>query len=140
MFELMPFENDNNLLRSFDNFEKHFFRELNRSAMGFRCDIQDKGDHYLLEAELPGFEKKDIKVGVENGMITIRAEHTEEKEHKDAKNFVRKERRYGRFERSFDASGIRTDDISCQYQDGILSVTLPKREREEPPVKWITIQ
>ena len=57
MFELMPFGfEDNSLLKSFDNFEKHFMREMNRSMSGFRTDIEDKGDHYLLEAELPGFD------------------------------------------------------------------------------------
>ena len=69
MFDLIPFEfDDGGLMRSFDNFEKHFFREMNKSMNGFRTDIEDKGDHYLLEAELPGFDKKDIRVELEDGL------------------------------------------------------------------------
>ena len=57
MFDLMPFDSERGLLRSFDQFEKNFFREMDRTFGGFKTDIQDKGDRYVMEAELPGFEK-----------------------------------------------------------------------------------
>ena len=78
MFDLMPFGYERSLLDSFDNFEKEFFKGMNRSLASFRTDIQDKGDHYVLEAELPGFAKEDIhidldaiKAGYENGVLTL---------------------------------------------------------------------
>ena len=85
MFDLMPFGYERSLLDSFDNFEKEFFKGMNRSLASFRTDIQDKGDHYVLEAELPGFAKEDIHIDLDDNYLTIRAEHKEEKENKDEK-------------------------------------------------------
>lgn len=79
MFDLMPFGYERSLLDSFDNFEKEFFKGMNRSLASFRTDIQDKGDHYVLEAELPGFAKEDIHIDLDDNYLTIRAEHKEEK-------------------------------------------------------------
>lgn len=141
MFELMPFGfEENNLLRSFDNFEKHFMKEMSRSMSGFRTDIEDKGDHYLLEAELPGFEKEDIRVHVDGDYLTIHAEHSEEKEEKQKKNFVRRERHYGCYERSFGIGGVCADGIRGEYKNGVLKLELPKAAPEKPPVKQIEIQ
>ena len=112
MFDLMPFGYERSLLDSFDNFEKEFFKGMNRSLASFRTDIQDKGDHYVLEAELPGFAKEDIHIDLDENYLTIRAEHKAEKEEKDEKKaFVRQERYYGAYERRFDVSGIDVDAI-----------------------------
>ena len=141
MFELMPFGfEDNSLLKSFDNFEKHFMREMNRSMSGFRTDIEDKGDHYLLEAELPGFDKEDIRVHVDGDYLTIHAEHTAEKEEKGQKNYVRRERHYGCYERSFGIGGIRADGIHGTYKNGVLKLELPKAEPERPAARQIEIE
>ena len=124
MFDLIPFEfDDGGLMRSFDNFEKHFFREMNKSMNGFRTDIEDKGDHYLLEAELPGFDKKDIRVELEDGWLTVHAEHTEDKEEKSEKTYVRK-----------------ADAIKGEYKDGVLKLTLPKAAPAKPAPRQIDIQ
>lgn len=141
MFDLIPFEfDDGGLMRSFDNFEKHFFREMNKSMNGFRTDIEDKGDHYLLEAELPGFDKKDIRVELEDGWLTVHAEHTEDKEEKSEKTYVRKERRYGCYERRFSCDGIQADAIKGEYKDGVLKLTLPKATPAKPTPRQIDIQ
>ena len=58
MFDLMPFGYERSLLDSFDNFEKEFFKGMNRSLASFRTDIQDKGDHYVLEASCRALPKK----------------------------------------------------------------------------------
>ena len=84
MFELMPFgRQERNLFRYLDNMEKSFFGDMGEGIAQFRTDILDKGDHYLLEAELPGFAKEDIKIDLENGYLNIHAEHKEEKEEKE---------------------------------------------------------
>ena len=81
MFDLMPFgRNDNNLFNYLDNVEKNFFSGFNTSQ--FRTDILDKDDHYELQAELPGFQKEDIHIDVENDTLTISAEHNDEVEEK----------------------------------------------------------
>ena len=84
MFDLMPFgRENNNLFHYFDNMERNFFSGAFDNAHQFRCDIQDKGDHYLLEAELPGFSKEEIKLDLQGDNLTITAEHREEVSQKD---------------------------------------------------------
>ena len=141
MFDLMPFGYERSLLDSFDNFEKEFFKGMNRSLASFRTDIQDKGDHYVLEAELPGFAKEDIHIDLDDNYLTIRAEHKEEKENKDEKKaFVRQERYYGAYERRFDVSGIDVDAIKAGYENGVLTLELPKAPEIKPEVKKLEIQ
>ena len=65
MFGMLPFErSDDNLFDTFDNFTRNFFRGSNASLPAFRTDIRDAGDKFVLEAELPGFDKGDIKLDV----------------------------------------------------------------------------
>ena len=141
MFDLMPFgsNNTNDIFHYLDNFEKNFFSGLTNTSQ-FRTDILDKGDRYLLQAELPGFEKDDIKIDLNNDLLTISAEHNESEEQTD-KNFIRRERRYGSFSRSFDISNIKAEEISAEYKNGILNLTLPKKqENPAPPNRRIEIQ
>ena len=106
MFDIMPFRhNENNLFRYLDEMERNFFNNSLDSASQFRTDIIDRGNAYALQAELPGFDKDDIHISIDNDMLTIQAEHKEEKEEKKD-DFVRRERRYGSFSRSFDISNI----------------------------------
>lgn len=108
MFGMIPFDRrDDNLFDLFDNFEKKFFGNTNASLPAFRTDIRDQGDKFLLEAELPGFQKEDISLELKEGILTIKAEHKENQDQKDDKgNYIRRERRYGSFSRTFDVSGI----------------------------------
>lgn len=128
MFDLIPFgRNERNLFQYLDNMEKNLFDGLDSRVSRFRTDILDKGDRYVLEAELPGFKKEDIQLDLEGDILTIRAEHTEEKEEKDEKKqYVRRERRYGSFSRSFDVSGIQAEQIAASYENGVLKLDLPK--------------
>ncbi len=138
MFDLMPFgRNDNNLFNYLDNVEKNFFSGFNTSQ--FRTDILDKDDHYELQAELPGFQKEDIHIDVENDTLTISAEHNDEVEEKKG-SYVRRERKYGSFSRSFDVSGIKADGISAEYRNGVLTLTLPKKNPELPATRKIDIK
>ena len=141
MFDLMPFGYERSLLDSFDNFEKEFFKGMNRSLASFRTDIQDKGDKYVLEAELPGFAKGDIHIDLDDNYLPIRAEHKEDKEEKDEKKaYVRQERYYGAYERRFDVTGIDVDAIKAGYENGVLKLELPKAPEIKPEVKKIEIQ
>ncbi len=140
MFNLMPFERrqHNELRRLFDDFEKNFFG-LSDNFAGFSTDIVDQGDAYLLKADLPGFEKDEITVNIDDDRLTIRAERNEEREEKNA-NFVRRERSYGSFYRSFDISGIRSQDITAEYKNGVLSLRLPKDQSRTERSRRIDIQ
>ena len=141
MFGMIPFEHtDRDLYRSFDNFARDFFGSSNASLPAFRTDIQDKGESYLLEADLPGFKKEDIALDLKDNILTISAAHQEQSEDKDEKGtYVRRERRYGSFQRSFDVTGIDAAAISAAYEDGVLKLTLPKEQPTVPPTRRIEI-
>ena len=128
MFGMIPFERGNdNFFDLFDNFERKFFGNSSASLPDFRTDIRDAGDRFILEAELPGFQKEDIRIDLNNDLLTISAEHREDREEKDKEgNFVRRERHYGSYARSFDVSGIQTDHITADYKNGVLELALPK--------------
>ena len=141
MFGMIPFDrSDNNIFDLFDNFEKQFFNNTNASLPAFRTDIRDAGDKFILEAELPGFNKEDIKLDVKDGILTITAEHKEQNDQKDEKgSYIRRERRYGSFTRSFDITGIDEGSITASYQNGILELNLPKAVPVVPETRRIAI-
>lgn len=144
MFELIPFTGRRNGIdRYFDDFGKSFFDAFNSApyVSQFRTDIVDNGNSYTLEAELPGFEKKDISLKVENGVLTICAKHEEETKEKDRKNsYLRRERRFGSVCRSFDMTGIDESKITAAYTNGVLKIEMPKLEETKPVGKQITIE
>ena len=99
MFNLTPYRKHNEI-SYYDPFQ--MMEEMERRFWGgntlasFKTDIRDKGDSYLLEAELPGFQKEDIDIQLSDNNLTISAEHKTESEEKDQKgNFVRRERTWG---------------------------------------------
>ena len=141
MFGMIPFErHENNLFDAFDNFERNFFGSTS-SAVTFRTDIRDEGDRFVLEAELPGFRKEDIQLHLKDGILTVSAQRTASSEEKDQQgNYIRRERRFGSFARSFDVAGIDEESVSAAYQDGILELTLPKAKPAAPAVRQIQIQ
>jgi HSP20 family protein len=105
-----------------DFFGNDFYRFDN-----FNTDVIDNGDAYLLQAELPGFKKDDINIDLDKETLTISASHNEEKEEKKG-SYVRQERRYNSYCRSFHIPGIKKDSIAASYNNGVLEVTLPKEE------------
>ena len=141
MFGMIPFDRrDDNLFDVFDNFEKKFFGNTNASLPAFRTDIRDQGDKFLLEAELPGFQKEDISLELKEGILTIKAEHKENQDQKDDKgNYIRRERRYGSFPRTLYGSGIDGDAITALYHKGALGLTPPKPGPVVPETRQIAI-
>ena len=91
-------------------------------------DIAENPDSYEIHAELPGMREEDINLTLNNNVLTISGEKKREiNEEKD--NFVRVERSYGKFERSFSLpNNIVTDRVAANYSDGVLKITLPKAE------------
>ena len=140
MFGMIPFDRrDSSLFDMLDNFERNFFGTSSNTASSFRTDIRDEGDKFVLEAELPGFKKEDIKLDLKDGILTISAQHSEENEKKE-NSYIRRERRYGSFSRSFDVSGIQEDHITAAYNNGVLELSLPKAQPVVPASRQIDIQ
>ena len=101
-------------------------------------DISETAEEYLIRAELPAVKKEDVRVTFEDGMITISGERKQQEEQKDEK-FHRVESFYGSFARSFGVpDNIKADAIRSEYKDGVLSVHLPKVEKEK--AKQIAVQ
>ena len=142
MFGMIPFErNDDNFFDLFDNFERKFFGNSSAALPDFRTDIRDAGDRFVLEAELPGFNKEDIKLDVKDGILTISAQHSENKDEKDDKGSnIRRERRFGSFTRSFDVTGVDEEHITASYNNGVLELNLPKAVPVVPEAKRIAIE
>ena len=140
MFGMIPFDRrDSSLFDMLDNFERNFFGTSSNTSSSFRTDIRDEGDKFVLEAELPGFKKEDIKLDLKDGILTISAQHSEENEKKE-NSYIRRERRYGSFSRSFDVSGIQEDHITAAYNNGVLELSLPKAQPVVPASRQIDIQ
>jgi HSP20 family protein len=143
MFEIIPFGRRNSV-SNYDPFHDFYEMERNffRGGLGeFRTDVSDDGKAFTVEAELPGFKKEDIHLDLDNECLTISAEHTEDNDDSDdKKNYIRRERYYGSFSRSFDVSGIDTDAIKAEYNDGILKLTLPRKEPAAPAAKRLEIE
>jgi HSP20 family protein len=95
-------------------------------------DIAEHDDEYLVKVELPGVNKDEVKLTLENNILTIRGEKKQEKETKK-ENYHRVERNYGAFQRSFTLpAAVKSDKIDASYKDGILTVSLPKAEEAKP--------
>jgi len=121
----------------FDDFFNNF--ELSNNKM-MKTDIEDKGNNFVLEAELPGFKKEEINLELDNGYLTIKAEHKEEKEEKNKKNYIRHERSETSYVRRFNVSNVDTAHITAEYKDGVLEVTMPKLEVISKDTKRIEVK
>lgn len=152
MFDLMRKNNDRqvygyNPFREMKEMEKNFFADPfggfwnSRDLAEFKTDVLDEGDHYELEADLPGFDKKDIRLELQGDSLLISAERhsSAEQKNKDGK-VVHMERSYGSYQRSFDVSQIDTDNIRANYDNGVLRLILPKREAALPESRVLKIE
>ena len=97
-------------------------------------DVTEKEDRYLVKADLPGMKQEDIKVNLEDNVLTISGERKEEKDEKDEKkHYHYYERRYGSFARSFTLPNtVKTDEIKAKYEKGVLHIEIPKAEAKKP--------
>ena len=120
-----------------DNMVDDFFaKDENR----MKCDIYEKDNTYHVEMDLPGFNKEDIKVELNNGNLTISAEKSDDKEEKDEdKKYIRRERTYGKFSRSFYLGDVNEDAIDASFNNGTLTISIPKID-EDKAKKYIDIK
>ena len=99
----------------------------------FGVDIREDADHLYVEADVPGFKKDEIDITLENQTLTISAEHKDEKNQEQKGDWLLNERRYARFLRSFTLPPTVDDQkVDAKLTDGVLKVTLNKREETKP--------
>ncbi len=120
----------------FDDFFEDFARPLrsstryNTSAGVMRTDVRESDAGYELDIDLPGFRKENVKAELKNGYLTIRAETDRNHDQKDEDGkYIRRERYYGTCSRSFYVGeDVTQEDIKAKFEDGILKVSVPKKE------------
>ena len=140
MFGLTPFRS-NFYVSAYDpwkemeEFEKRFFVQR---TPAMKIDIREADGAYILEAELPGFTREDIHAEIKNGYLTIRAERKSESEDNN-ENYLRRERSFGSFCRTFDLEGIDADAISASFKNGVLTLELPKLAPKAEEAKKLEI-
>ncbi|MDD7116996.1 MAG: Hsp20/alpha crystallin family protein [Flintibacter sp.] len=119
-----------------DSLEKEFFGTHNplygkHAKNLMKTDLKDVNDHYEVAVDLPGFQKDEVNVELENGYLTISAAKGLDKDQKDDEgHYIRQERYSGSCSRSFYVGDIQPEDIHAKYEDGILKLTLPKADQK----------
>ncbi len=126
----------------FDDFGDVFefspaFRKQVAATRNISSDIKELGDGYQIEMELPGFAKEEVKAQLKDGYLTITAEHNaenkkeennEEGQKKEAVKYIRRERYYGKCQRSFFVGkNVTEEDINAKFENGILTMYVPKK-------------
>ncbi len=115
----------------FDDLLDDFGRVIPRNN-DMKCDIYEKDNSYNIELDIPGYDKKDINIECDNGILTISAEKNNETNEEDEnKKYIRKERVYGKISRTFNFSDINEEAIKAEFINGILKITIPKIEKTE---------
>jgi HSP20 family protein len=97
-----------------------------------RIDVREETDQYVVRIDVPGADKSDLSVNIEGRLLTVTGQINTTVDQNDGNYMLRKERRSGRFQRSLTLPGpVKTDEMQAQYQDGVLTVTVPKNEVPE---------
>jgi HSP20 family molecular chaperone IbpA len=105
-----------------------------------KCDVYEKDGNYNIDMDIPGFNKNDIKIECEDGLLTISAEKKiDNKEEDKDKRFIRRERVFGKVSRSFTFNDIDESKINAEFKDGTLKVIIPKVEKSNSK-KYIEIK
>ncbi len=120
----------------FDNALDQFFEEGNN----MKCDIYEKDNIYHVEMDLPGFTKDEIKIECNKGTLSVTASKEEKHEEEDSdKKYLRRERSYGKYSRSFYLNDVDEDKISAKFDNGTLTISIPKIDANENK-KYIDIK
>jgi HSP20 family protein len=131
MAGMVPFRRDplSGMRSLFDGFfnEDFFSGMLPDFHGGFKADVRETEKEYIVEADLPGMDKDQIELSLNDDILTVKANRSEEK-NEEREGFIRKERYNGVFQRSFLVEGVKRDHVEASYDNGVLKVVLPKDE------------
>lgn len=126
----------------FDDFMPMFSRkEMKEFNSIMKTDVKETEKDYILDVDLPGFKKEDVNLNLENGYLTISAKREHKVDNENRKeNFVRRERSFGQFSRSFYVGDVEQDEIEAHLENGILTIKLPKEEEKKAKSNRIEIK
>lgn len=130
-FSMFPFYDD----RDMDKAEKRLYGRHARNLM--KTDVRETDKEYIMDVDLPGFSKDEIKISLEDGYLTIEAAKGLDQDEKEKKGgrFIRRERYAGTCQRTFYVgTGVKESDIKAEFKQGILNLVIPKEE-EKPQVE-----
>ena len=136
---MIPARRNGNGLDIFDEvFADPFFGEIENKIM--KTDLKEKDGKYMLEIDVPGYDKEDIKIELQDGYLTVSAEKNEEKEDKHAK-YLKRERFTGMCSRSYYVGdNLKEEDKKANFKNGILTIGFPKEvEKKVEEKKYIPI-
>ena len=136
---LVPRRNNFDLFDDF--FEDDFFRSKETQLM--KSDIKESNDKYMIEMDLPGYDKNNISVTLKNGYLEISAKVEKNNDDTGNEKYIRKERYYGECSRKFYVGeDVKEEDISAEFKNGILSIDVPKKNKvdTEHEIKQIEIK
>ena len=122
-----------------DMFRDPFFKGENKIM---KTDIKENENDYNIDIDLPGFDKEDIKIDIENGYLNVSAKKESNNEEKEDGKYVRRERYLGECSRSFYVGeNIKEEDIKAEFKNGTLNIEIPKKEEieKESEKKYIDI-
>ncbi len=122
----------------FDDFFSFFLPDKTFEKIEMKCDIFEKDGKYNLIVDIPGMNKEDVKIECEDGYLYITAIKEDKKDEED-KNYIRRERHFGKYQRSFYVGDIDPESIEAEFKDGSLTIMFPKEENK-PNKKQIEIK
>ena len=145
MFNIMPYSRKNDDVARRDGFsgierfindffEDPFFDRVSALTNPIRADVKETDKEYVVEAELPGVNKDDIVIELNDDVLTLGVDVKSDKNEED-NGYIYKERQTGSYRRSFHVQNIKNEGITASYKDGLLVVTLPKAEADKKSTK-----
>lgn len=150
MFGLTPYRKNQGIastnggFRDFDRFFEDFFNEsffpaFYNGASQMKVDIKENEKDYVVEAELPGVNKEDINIDLEDNQLTIGVQKNEEV-NDEKENYICRERRSSSFSRSFYVDNVKNENVNAKFENGVLTIVLPKKDTGFKATKKIDIQ
>ena len=145
MSTFLPAVFGENMMDMFNDFDRDFFRGFGRpehmlygknADRLMKTDVRELEDGYEVDVDLPGFKKEEIHLELQNGYLTISTEKTLENKEEQKGKVIRQERYSGAMQRSFYVGKLVTEeDIQAKFEDGVLRVTVPKKDAPKVPEK-----
>lgn len=123
----------------FDDFFDDFFKPtfFGNHVANMKTDIKERENEYELSVDMPGFDKKDIALSLDNGYLTIEAKREEKEENEN--NYLRRERNFSCKRSYYVGDAVTEEDIKARYENGTLEILVPKKKEKEITKKNIAI-